>query len=349
MRVKGYLALHQCAAVLLVLVLLTGIFGLILLIAQLDDLGKSDYGIGEAFLFVLFSLPRLLFHLFPVAVITGGTMALAFLQRNGEWPAMRSLGLSRTHAFGALLQGGLLLAVAAAVNAEYLMPLAEPVARDSRHQALTGEVRRLRDLWLKRRNMHIYIGQVLPGGRVKDVRVYGYSGGRLVRQMQAREARPRDGQWLLLDVRHVLLEPSGARQQRLAELEWELPLLPRGLQYGVRPERLPLGVLLEHSRYLRDSGREEGSEYEVALWKRLLHAPLLLLLGVLAVPLAGLSGGLPPAARVLLGFTAGLVWYVTYGIFGQLAVIYRLSASACAVVPCILLLGITAVLAARLR
>ena len=81
---------------LLVIIILAAVFSLIEFLSQLDDVGKGMYRLGDALIFVAFSLPRCLIDLMPVSAMLGGTIALGLLADHRELLAMQVAGISET-------------------------------------------------------------------------------------------------------------------------------------------------------------------------------------------------------------------------------------------------------------
>ena len=79
---------------------------------ELDEIGEGDYTALNALLFVLYTLPRRAYELFPTSAVIGCIMGLGTLAASSELTALRAAGLSRMRiSLGALLVVGLLTAV----------------------------------------------------------------------------------------------------------------------------------------------------------------------------------------------------------------------------------------------
>ncbi|MEE2612050.1 MAG: LptF/LptG family permease, partial [Pseudomonadota bacterium] len=67
----GRTIVHQALVVMAVLV---GLFALVIFIDQIDDIGSGDYGVMRAFVFVGLSVPRIVYEVFPMAVLLGAIL-----------------------------------------------------------------------------------------------------------------------------------------------------------------------------------------------------------------------------------------------------------------------------------
>jgi lipopolysaccharide export system permease protein len=73
---------------------LTGFAVLGALIGQMDDLGKGDYGLGHAALYLALQTPRRAYESFPMAAVIGTVLALGAHAAKSELVALRAAGLS---------------------------------------------------------------------------------------------------------------------------------------------------------------------------------------------------------------------------------------------------------------
>ena len=76
-RYIGKTVLLNTLLVLLVLVALTGIFGFI---GELDDVGKGNYSVSSALIYILLRMPGSAYELFPPAVLLGSLLGLGALE-----------------------------------------------------------------------------------------------------------------------------------------------------------------------------------------------------------------------------------------------------------------------------
>ena len=74
---------------------LVAIFSFFSLVDQLDDTGVGNYGVIEAIQYVLLTVPRLCYELFPIATVIGSMAALGMLANNSELAVIRTSGVSR--------------------------------------------------------------------------------------------------------------------------------------------------------------------------------------------------------------------------------------------------------------
>ena len=64
-----YIGRSVITASLLALVILIAVFSFFSLVDQLDDTGHANYGVFQAIEYVLLTIPRLSYELFPIATV----------------------------------------------------------------------------------------------------------------------------------------------------------------------------------------------------------------------------------------------------------------------------------------
>ena len=94
------------AMTLVVLVTLLIFFGLI---DEMDDVGRGDYRLADAFFVAVLSAPRYVFEVFPVAALIGSLVGLGAMGAHNELIAMRSSGYSRRQIVFAVMKAGLVM------------------------------------------------------------------------------------------------------------------------------------------------------------------------------------------------------------------------------------------------
>ena len=90
-RYIGRTVLLNTLLVLLVLVALSALFSFI---RELDDVGKGDYSVKTALIYILLRMPGSAYELFPSSVLLGSLLGLGAMASHSELIVMRSAGIS---------------------------------------------------------------------------------------------------------------------------------------------------------------------------------------------------------------------------------------------------------------
>src|SRR4051812_30801094 len=131
-----YIGMEVLGAILLVFTALVMLFAFFDLIHELSDVGKANYTISTALLYVALQLPSRMYELFPIAALIGTLSAMAQLVASSEYTVMRASGASLVQVLWALIRVGLPLAVATFLAGEFVAPPAERISQQIRGQAL---------------------------------------------------------------------------------------------------------------------------------------------------------------------------------------------------------------------
>src|SRR3546814_15373297 len=65
------------------------------MIGEFGDVGKGNYGLPDAVTYIVYTIPRRAYTMFPTVAVIGALMALGQLAASSELTALRALGLSR--------------------------------------------------------------------------------------------------------------------------------------------------------------------------------------------------------------------------------------------------------------
>jgi len=103
-----YIGKNIIASSLLALVILTFIFSFFSLVDQLDATGRGNYGVFQAIEYVLLTIPRLSYELFPIATVIGCMAGLGMIANNNELVILRTSGLSKIQLSFSLIKIGLI-------------------------------------------------------------------------------------------------------------------------------------------------------------------------------------------------------------------------------------------------
>ena len=122
---------------ILALFALVAVFAFFSLVDQLDDTGRGNYGVADAIQYVLLTIPRLSYELFPIAIVIGSMAALGMLANTSELAVIRTSGVSQSQLAYSLIKTGLVFVVISILIGEVIAPVTEQAAQQKRSIALT--------------------------------------------------------------------------------------------------------------------------------------------------------------------------------------------------------------------
>jgi len=324
---RRYVARQVFAATALVFAALLFLFGFFDFIQELSDVGRGNYRLPLAALYVALSLPGRAYEILPVAALIGTLFALSQLVVNSEYTVMRVSGMSMRNMAVSLTRIGITLSVLTFVVGEVVAPFTEQAAQSLRLKATTSSVvaQAFRSgLWVKDANKFVNVSRIMPETVIHDVHVYEFDDRFRLHTIShaSRGEYQRDDLWVLHDVVQTRFDGSTTSVNQIAEWEWRSVLNPSILNVlMVVPEQMSLWDLYAYLEHLR-SNRQDTVRYEIALWQKIIYPFAVLVMMVLALPFANFevrSGGV--GARIFTGIMLGLGFHLANRLFGHLGLL----------------------------
>ncbi len=330
--------------VLLVLVALSALFSFI---GELDEVGKGDYSVKTALVYVLLRIPGIAYELFPSSVLLGSLLGLGAMASQSELTAMRSAGISITQMAGAVSLIGLLLMGLVALLGEFVMPPSESQAQELRTAALSQRVsiRSRTGYWAKSDNRFINIKSVLPDLSLVDVSIYEFDERELKKVIYAKRALQRaDTEWQLTEVTQTNFLPDSLFTERSEEKSIQNLVNAELLQgLSVAPESMSARNLFGQIDYLRRNQLDSGP-IELALWTKITNPISTLVMLMLSLPFvfaSQRSGSV--GQKMFIGILLGIGYFLINRLFTHLGLANGYSPAVSTLIP-LSLFGILAIL-----
>jgi lipopolysaccharide export system permease protein len=324
-----YLGREVLAAILLIFTALVMLFAFFDLIKELGDVGRGDYTISTALLFVVLQLPSRMYELFPVAALIGTLFALAQLVANSEYTVMRASGASLGQVAWSLVRIGIPLALVMFLAGEFVAPPAEWLAQKVRAQAKGDNTRVVAQqfrsgFWFKQDQAFVNIRSVLPNMTLVDVTIYEFDDELRLRTVRnaGSGSFAGNGKWRLNAVRATEISPTAIKITTSEDWMWETVLRPSLLTvYQVAPERLELTTRWENMRVL-GAGAQKTTRFEIAFWNKIFFPAAVIVMMILALPFSYFQrrqGGI--GSRIFAGTMLGLTFFLVGRLFSNLGVL----------------------------
>ena len=352
--IERYIALHTLGGVLVVLSLFTIVFSFMELLIQINDVGKGNYQLWDAFVFVAATLPKRIVDLLPVCILLGGIIALGVLADRHELIAMQSSGISAQRISWSALSAGAIIVLAAFLIAEFVAPPLDQFARVRRSQAIYGKGIMLTrgGFWIRHGNAFIHVGRTLSNTSAADVDIYEYDDqGRLQRFVHAREAGIQENnQWLLKDIEQKSFSEQGIRDNYIQNQQLDAFLSVDQVSIlELPPQSLSLSELYDYVRGLRQRG-QNADHYVLSLWQKIsLPFTNLVMMLVALTFIFGHSRAITAGRRIMLATTVGVGLYLANQIIGHLGLLFNLHPVFTTAGPVFIIFGISLWLLRRLR
>lgn len=332
----NYIAKTVISGTFMVLFVLGSLFAFVDFISELDDVGKGQYSIYQAAIYVLFSLPKRLYEIFPTAVLIGSLLSLGTLASNSEFTVMRAAGVSIMRIVFSVLRAGFILLVFVALIGEFLVPASERHAQTLRakHLEQTVSLAGKGGFWARDGQRFLYVSHVFPEMNLGKVNIYELSkDNQLKRVTRAKSAQYINGQWKLDDIQQTVFSDDGVQSRSIESEIWPTLLNPDLFNVvSIEPDNMSAIDLFKYSNYLK-SNDLDASHYELAFWIKIFTPISSLVMLLIAMPfIFGSQRSSGAGNRMLAGLLLGIGFYLlnrTANHIGQVYHIYPfISASA---------------------
>lgn len=353
-----YVARTVATTVLLTWTVLVGLDVINGLVDEIGDVGKGNYSFFDAITFMVYTIPRRAYTMFPTAAVIGALMGLGQLAASSELTALRALGLSRRRLSISVAAPLLILTGLMVLSGESLGPWGQRSADGLKASAKSRDmtVAQYSGLWAREGDtfLNAQNGRELPQGGVelRDVRLYEFAAdGRLESIARVNVAEHRKGGWLLRNVKRTYFETNSVTQTEVLEEHWASKLDAAALAASARnisrPRYMTSHDLREGIKY-RQRNNLDASEFEQHYWGRWFYPLNVLALCLAAIPFAFgtlRSGG--AGKRLFIGMVFALGFWLLQTQFVSLAGVYKFDYRIAYVVPSLLLLTISFLLFRR--
>lgn len=341
-----YIAKTVLAAIGLVTLMLIGLQVFILLVNQMGDLGKADFGFWQASLYVLLQLPYQVYLFFPMASLLGCLIGLGMLASSSELVVMRASGMSIGQITLAVFKAAMLLIILVTLLGETLVPLLSGYANDKKMMAISGgqSLRTRQGLWLRQDLDFIHIGEVLSENRLQQVYQFSFDKNhRMLNSAFIREIRYENGQWQAYGIEQTRFNKDSTSLQNHDQKPWEVNLKPQILGLSrVEPDEMSL-YALHHFLGIQKNSHQNMQNYELSYWHRMIQPFTTMVMMLLAIPfIFGPLRSSTMGAKLLTGATAGFGFHIVNQFLGPVSFVFQWPAIGAAVFPTLLfaLLGV---------
>lgn len=345
--VDRYVGRAALVGILGVWVAMTVLFMLFTLLGELRDT-QNDYGALDALWFLVLTIPRMAYQVFPVSALLGALVGVGGLAAQNELVAFRTSGISRVRLAVAALAGTGLLTIPVMIAGEWVAPAAEQQARAFRLSEQVGQaiIGGPRGMWMRDGgdivNIQLpllYADREKQEVEFKRIVIYNYSENVALKSItRAKTAVPQDEGWELEGVRIVRFTDRGAESQSLDRQEWTTEVRPELLEAAVsRPKLLSIRSLIEYLDYLGENGLDD-TVYQAAFWEKVLFPFTVFALVLAGMPFVfGQARTQNVGVRLFFGMALGGMFMIVSRAFQKFGSVYDLPPAFTIMLPIVLL------------
>lgn len=341
----AYIGRIIASTTFLTLAVFVSVSGIIKFVEQMRAVGRGNYDLSHAALYVLYAVPRDVEVFFPMSALIGGLIGIGMLASNSELVVMQAAGLSRLDIIKSVMKTAILLVMVSMAVGEWLAPSGEARAREIRAQAISGGslISAKNGVWAKDGAYFVNIGEVLEQGQLKKIQIYRFNEQlKLDSWLSAETASYQDNAWLLSNVVNTVLSEDVITTSNVGAQIWQSSLTPKKLGVvTVTPESLSIRGLIDYLDYL-EANDQDKSRYQLAFWRKLMQpitlaVMLLVALSFIFGPLRSVSMG----ARIMMGVVTGILFFVCNEVLGSLSLVYQFPPLIGAISPSLLFISVS--------
>lgn len=354
MKILGsYIARAVIGSTIIVTLVFIAMESFIAFFQQLQDVGKGNYTIYDALIYVPLVLPSNVYQVFPMAGMIGSLLGLGGLASRSELIVMRAAGVAKRQIVAVVLLTAIVMLAVAIFFGEWLGPQAAVYAHHMKAIAMSGgqALQTRQGTWIRDGSNFIRIATVTDQDHLKNITRYEFnSRHQLLIAATAKTAEYINHHWIFYDVNESHISNEAVTAKFYKNQQWPVTFKPRVLQMTqTQASEQTLPKLLSYIHFLKRSGLATTSDV-YNFWKRIFQPFATLVMILLAVPfIFGVLRHVTMGMRILVGVVAGMAFYLLNEFFGPFSMVFQIPPFAAAAVPTILFAVIGVVLLLKSR
>lgn len=319
------------------------------IINQMDDVGKGAYTVGKMLQYVLLTMPRSLYELFPTVTLVGSLMGMGFLAANGELTAMRAAGMSVWRIVRSVVQAGAAMLVLVVLLGEFVAPAAEQVGQSMRASAISTGISVMggNGLWIRDEDRFIHVHRIINERQLADLTILEFDENLRMRSAtRAASATFQQNHWELQQVRKSSFAASSVIATESQTAVLKSVLTPELISIiMLKPQNMSVKNIRQYVDYLEENGLD-SLPYRYAFWGRFVTPASAIIMLIISVPFvfSGLRS-VTAGQRVFIGMLTGIGFYLLNQIASQMGQVYNLNPLLASLTPGLvfLVLGVLAI------
>lgn len=324
---EQYIGRTVAVSVLTVITVISSLFLLIGLADEFTKIGTENYTLYTALQYSFLILPDRIYEFFPLATLLGAILGLGALANSSELVVIRTAGVSIFRIVVAIMKTATILMVIAFILGEVIAPPALQYAKLQRVKALSKDIslNTQYGLWARDSDTYIHVQRASNEGRLFDIHLYRLNSKYQLSQIiYAKTADYNGEQWQLNDIETTDISADKVSVSKIKTMKWKTLLNPELVRIVTfEPNKLSIWKLGSYISYLKDNGLETA-QYELALWTKIIMPLTIAAMVLLAVPYVfGSLRRTSVGQQILIGFLAGLSFYIANRLLGQMSIVYN--------------------------
>lgn len=340
-----YIGQSVIVGVAIVLTIFVVLYELFAFAGEAGQIGRADYTIWTAILYSLLLVPQHVYELFPLSMLLGTMLGLGWLANHNELVIIRMAGVSLVRIIGSIMKTAIMLMLLAMVIGEGIAPPLHQYAGEMQIKALHQKINVNTDygLWARDGDTYINVNRVENDGRLIGITLYQFTENKVIkRQLEAKQAIYDGEQWQMQSVTETTYKNNSFTVKNKKEMSWKTLLdLDMVKIVAIPPDHLSIWKLDSYIDYLKNN-ELEFTKYELVYWNKLYAPFTILAMVLLAIPFVfGSIRNISIGKQILMGFLVGISFYMVSRLLGQVSLIYNIPAVISALLPTLIVIGLS--------
>ena len=328
----------------MIMIGLISLFAFFDFIQEIGDLGKGSYGIIQAISFVILSIPGHIYEVVPLAVLIGAMYTIGQLSYNSELNVLRASGYSIKKIAGSLMYVGILFSFFTVLIGDFIAPHSEKSAQQIKIISTNSSVSQefSSGFWIKDGDNFVNIENVLPDSSLEQIHIYEFDENFNLRTIvDAKNGSFKNGEWKLKDIKQTILDKDSVKTKTIESGSWKSLMRPEMMNaLIISPQKMSSINLLKFINYLKKNN-QKSTKFEVALWEKLIHPLMPLVMIIFAIPFGFLqerSGG--KFFKMFVGIIIGIVYQILNTMIRHLSLLNDWQPFISSLIPTLIFLSI---------
>jgi len=290
--------------------------------AESEDLNIGNYSFYIMMKYIIYTIPKSIFELFPYAILIGTMLSLGTMAADREFIAIHNSGISVKRIIEIILIQVFFLSLIFYILCDFIVPKYTQHAEFVKNSAINKTlIHNPNGTWFKDENKFITVKQIYSRNKLENITIYHYDDAyKLLKTEVVKEANFSQNQWKLTHITetNLLTKPI---QVKFYDEQIKTKFIDQKL-IRIRvsdPVNISFFDVLNNLHYLENNNLDD-TEQKMIFWEKLFKPFSTIIMLFLAMPfLFGKYRDATLGKRIVVGLFIGIIFFVVSSILPDLA------------------------------
>jgi len=301
------------------------LFGFFEFIQEISDLDDEKYGVTQAIVYVLLTIPGHIYKLIPTAVLIGAMYTFGQLSHQSELIILRTSGLSIKKIAVAIIPIAIFFSLLTFAVGDLITPNSEKNAQQLKISATNSSISMefKSGFWMKDGNNFVNVENVLPDSTLSKIHIYEFDDQFNLRTIiDAKQGKFKNGNWDLSEISVKNFTGDEVTTEEIIKGNWKSLIRPEMMNVLIiSPDKMSIFNLIKFINYLKTND-QRSSKYETALWEKLINPLMPIVMLIFALPFGFLpqrTGG--KFLKMFMGISIGITYQIINTLFRHMGLL----------------------------